>query len=106
MSTNETYLLDELEAADGLEIDGLFAEFTLNDALLDRADDAAEAGEPFESEDEVLNITCLDGRERRQWSFSYNAVMEAELQQDGTWQLGTPTATLRCLTGITADGDD
>lgn len=79
MTTETPYLLDQLELADMLEIDGLHAaNFTLNDDLLDQADAAAEAGESFESEEIVLTIEALDGRERKRWQFSYNSVMEAE----------------------------
>lgn len=50
--TTQRYLLDELETADMLEIDGLHAwRFELNENLLDQADLAAEADQPFASED-------------------------------------------------------
>ncbi|MCQ4320604.1 DUF5629 family protein [Pseudomonas stutzeri] len=83
MSTAPRYLLDELETADMLEVDGLHAwQFTLDDALLDRADAAAETGESFASDELVVQIESIDGRERRQWSFSYNSVMEAVYCED------------------------
>lgn len=87
--TTQRYLLDELETADMLEIDGLHAwRFELNENLLDQADLAAEADQPFASEDWVLAVESLDGRTRREWRFSYNAVMEAEPQADGeSWRL-------------------
>ncbi len=89
--TTQRYLLDELETADMLEIDGLHAwRFELNENLLDQADLAAEADQPFASEDWVLAVESLDGRTRREWRFSYNAVMEAEPQADGeSWRLTT-----------------
>ncbi len=108
-TTVSPYLLDQLETADMLEIDGLHAfAFTLNDALLDQADAAAEAGEPFSSERIVLQIDALDGRSKRRWQFSYNTVMEAQHDAaDDSWQLGEePTHRLRCLGAISAGADD
>lgn len=106
MSTEPLYLLDQLETADMLEIDGLHAwQFTLNDALLDRADVAAQAGEPFASDETVVQIECIDGRDRKAWSFSYNAVMEAEYDaQAQCWRLGEHR--LACLGAIGVSADD
>lgn len=106
---NETlYLLDQLETADMLEIDGLYAfEFSLNDELLDRAEAAALADEPFSSEEVVLWIESLDGRERRRWQFSYNTVMEAQYNaEDVSWLLGDSPHRLRCLGAISANTED
>lgn len=103
------YLLDQLEAADMLVIDGLHAfEFSLNDELLDRADAAALAGESFSSEETVLRIESLDGRERRRWAFSYNDVMEAQHNaEDDSWLLGaSPQHGLKCLGAISACSED
>ncbi|MDK2351668.1 MULTISPECIES: DUF5629 family protein [Pseudomonas aeruginosa group] len=108
--TTERYLLDELETADMLEIDGLHAwRFELNEALLDQADLAAEADQAFASEEWVLAVESLDGRTRRDWRFSYNAVMEAEPQADGdTWRIADTGGAhlLRCLGAVSASGDD
>jgi hypothetical protein len=100
------YLLDELETADMLEIDGLHAfDFQLDDALLGRAEAAAEAGEPFDSEDIVLTVHALDGRERRQWAFSYNSVMEAEYEAtDDCWRI--EGSVLRCHVAIMAQSEE
>jgi hypothetical protein len=109
MSTQPRYLLDELESADMLEVDGLHAwQFTLNDDLLDRAEAAANACEPFASEEVVVRIESIDGRERRQWSFSYNSVMEALYSEDEQcWSLGSaPQTRLRCLGAVSASADD
>ena len=109
MSTEPRYLLDELESADMLEVDGLHAwQFTLDDELLDRADAAATADEPFVSDEIVVRIESIDGRERRQWSFSYNSVMEAVYcEQEQCWTLGSPPQTrLRCLGAVSASTDD
>ena len=67
MTTETPYLLDQLELADMLEIDGLHAaSFALNDDLLDQADAAAEADESFESEEIVLTAPSSAGRARAQ----------------------------------------
>lgn len=105
---NDTlYLLDQLETADMLEIDGLHAsDFSLDEPLLDEAEAAAEADQPFASEATVLRIEAVDGRERRQWQFSYNQVMEALYQpEDDSWQL-EGNHVIRCLAAIGAEGDD
>ena len=109
MPTDPRYLLDELQTADMLEVDGLHAwQFTLNDELLNRAEAAAIAGEPFASEDIVVRIESLDGRERRHWAFSYNSVMEAQLCEDEQyWVVGdAPPTRVRCLGAIIASADD
>lgn len=109
MTTEDRYLLDELQTADMLEIDGLHAfDFMLNEDLLDRAEAAADAGEAFSSEEMVVQITCLDGREKRHWQFSYNAVMEAEFAEpEDCWKLGeAPSHRLKCLGAITAEGGE
>ena len=104
--TDNPYLLDQLESADMLEIDGLHAfDFTLDEALLDQADAAAEAGQPFASDDIEVSIEALDGRERKRWRFSYNSVMEAEYQaEDDSWQLGPHR--LKCLGAVQASSED
>jgi len=105
--TDTPYLLDQLEAADMLEIDGLHAsDFSLDDDLLDEADAAAEADLPFASEDMVLHIEAMDGRQRQHWQFSYNQVMEASYQpDDDSWQL-EGGHLLRCFAAVRAEGDD
>jgi len=105
---NDTpYLLDQLENADMLEIDGLHAsDFSLDEQLLDAADAAAQAEQSFSSETIVLRIQAVDGRQRQQWQFSYNQVMEALHQpDDDSWQL-EGGHVLRCFAAIRAEGDD
>jgi hypothetical protein len=106
MSTEPVYLLDQLETTDMLEIDGLHASaFSLNEELLDEAEAAAEAGQPFESEATVLHIEAQDGRDRKHWQFSYNAVMEAEHNaQENNWLIGGHQLT--CYDAIGAESDD
>lgn len=104
--SDQPYLLDQLEAADMLEIDGLHAfDFQLDDAVLDQADAAADANAPFASEASVLHVDVQDGRERKRWQFSYNAVMEAEYRAaDDSWTLGDHQ--LRCFAATAASSDD
>ncbi len=109
MPTETRYLLDELETADMLEVDGLHAwQFNLNDELLDRAEAAAIAGEPFASDEIVVRIESVDGRERRNWAFSYNSVMEARYCEDEQYWLiaDAPQTRIRCLGAISANVDD
>ncbi len=107
MPADTPYLLDQLEAADMLIIDDLHAwQFELNEALLDDADAAAEANQPFASEDILLTIDLVDGRTRRQWQFSYNQIMEAQRQPDGeSWLLEGPHR-LQCLSAIGGEDED
>ncbi len=107
MNTEALYLLDQLEAADMLEIDALHAwHFELDEALLDEADAASEAGLPYASEQTVVTIEGVDGRERRVWRFSYNQVMEAEyLIEEDTWLLENGKHRLRCLGAISVDDE-
>lgn len=95
--SEQPYLLDALETADMLVIDDLHAfDFQL--------DAAAEAGEPFASESAVLHIQAQDGRERKHWQFSYNAVMEAEYQSgDDSWLIDGHR--LICLAAVSAETD-
>ncbi|WP_312968985.1 DUF5629 family protein [Pseudomonas sp.] len=104
--SEQPYLLDALETSDMLVIDGLHAfDFQLDDELLDQADAAAEAGEPFASEALVLSIEVQDGRERKRWQFSYNAVMEAEyLAAQDSWRIGQHHLT--CLAAVSSDAED
>ena len=107
MQTETPYLLDQLETADMLEIDALHAwQFELNEALLDQADASAEAQLPFASEEIVVTIEGVDGRERRVWRFSYNQVMEAEyLIEEDTWLLEDGKHRLRCLGAISGNDE-
>ncbi len=109
MSIETPNLLDQLETADMLEIDGLHAwQFILAEAVLDQADAAAAADQPFASEDVVLTVECVDGRERRSWRFSYNQIMEAQYLIDtDSWLLDDGKHRLRCLgaLGISDDAE-
>ena len=110
MSSDSPYLIDQLEDATLLEIDGLYSwQFSLNDSLLDQADAAAEANLPFASEDTLLRIELMDGRERRKWQFSYNEVMEARYQEaNHSWLIaaGDRQHRLLCQDDIAASADN
>ncbi|OLU31016.1 DUF5629 family protein [Pseudomonas sp. PA27(2017)] len=103
--SEQPYLLDGLETADMLVIDDLHAfDFQLDDALLDQAEAAAEADQSFASEAVVLSIEVQDGRDRKRWQFSYNAVMEAEYEAgDDSWLIDGHRLT--CLAAFSAEGD-
>ncbi|MCP8463399.1 DUF5629 family protein [Pseudomonas sp. ZM23] len=108
--TTTPYLLDQLETADMLLIDGLHAwQFELNESLLDQADAAAHADQPFASDEMVLRIESIDGRDRREWRFTYNEVMEARYQsEEESWLVhaGGQEHRLCCLGAVSASGDD
>ncbi|MDF3932590.1 DUF5629 family protein [Pseudomonas citronellolis] len=110
MSEETLYLLDQLELTDMLELDGLHAwEFSLDEDLLDRSEIAAEAGQAFSSDEVVLSVEALDGRDKRRWQFTYNQVMEAQYQAaDDSWTLQAEGVEhrLRCLGAVSASGDD
>ena len=106
MSSETPWLIDALENADLLIIDDLHAwQFALDEAVLDQADAAAEADQPFSSDATLLTIDLVDGRTRRQWQFSYNQIMEAQRDADGeSWLLEGPHH-LQCLAAIGAEDE-
>jgi hypothetical protein len=109
MPIPELCLLDQLETAALLEIDGLYSwQFSLDEGLLDEADAAAAADLPFASDGILLRIELMDGRQLRRWQFSYNQVMEA--QHDAvtdSWSLcaGAETHRLTCQADIAGSAD-
>jgi hypothetical protein len=110
MTELDIYLLDQLELAEMLEIDDLYAwEFVLNEDLLDQSDAAAQAGQSFASEDNLLSIEIMDGRTKRHWGFSYNQVMEAVyLPAEDCWEIedGQQTHRLKCQFGVSVGSAD
>lgn len=87
-------LLDELQNADMLLIDDLHAwQFDL---------DPQAAGEQV-----MLRVECIDGRERRVWSFSAAAVVAARLGE-GAWSIVDAAGehSLVCLGAVVAENDD
>ena len=110
MSSDNPYLIDQLENASLLEIDGLYSwQFSLNETLLDQADAAADENRSFASEETLLRIELMDGRDHRKWQFSYNDVMEAEYQEaDHSWSIAADDRqhVLRCQADIAASADN
>lgn len=109
MTSDTPYLLDQLENTELLEIDGLYSwQFSLDEAVLDQADAAAEADLPFASEGILLRIEVLDGRDQRKWQFSYNEVLEALFQPEtSSWSICADDKphVLKCQTDVAASAD-
>lgn len=87
-------LLDELQNADMLLIDDLHAwQFNL---------DPQAVGEQV-----MLRVECIDGRERRVWSFSAAAVAAAR-PGENTWAIVDAQGEhqLVCLGAVVAENDD
>lgn len=105
MSTAHSNLIEALEAADMLEIDGLHAwQFSLDKELLARV--SAGSASAASQTQVLLRVECMDGRDRRHWQFSLAAVMAATF--DGTsetWQLADQDGAhqLKCFAAISAD---
>lgn len=95
-------LIEALENADMLEIDGLHAwQFELDEALL--GNPQADAGQP------VLWIECMDGRTRRTWQFSLAALQAARHDPTSdSWQLegGNGSHRLQCFAAFCGDNLD
>lgn len=102
MSTTPANLIAALQGADMLEIDGLHAwQFELDENLLTQAD-----ADPSQR---LLQIECIDGRERRTWQFSLSAVQAAShLAEDDSWQLDSGNAShrLKCFAAFSGDNLD
>lgn len=95
-------LIEALQSADMLEIDGLHAwQFELDEDLLAQA--AADEQQP------LLWIECIDGRQQRQWQFTLGAVQAARhIEAEDTWELtaGEATHRLKCFAAFTGDNLD
>lgn len=102
MSTTTPNLIEALQGADMLEIDGLHAwQFDLDEKLL--AQPTADATQT------LLRVECIDGRERRQWQFSLVAVQAARHSTaDDCWELDSAEAThrLKCFAAFSGDNLD
>ncbi|VXC81556.1 conserved hypothetical protein [Pseudomonas sp. 8Z] len=95
-------LIDALQNADMLEIDGLHAwQFELDDELSQKTD--ADAEQP------VLWIECIDGRTTRRWQFSLSAVRAATHDaQNDIWTLTDTNGShpLKCFAAFRGDNLD
>ncbi|MBB2495194.1 DUF5629 family protein [Aquipseudomonas ullengensis] len=87
-------LLSELQTADMLLIDDLHAwQFDL---------DAQASGEQ-----PMLRVECMDGRTRKVWTFTADAVAAAS-HGEGSWRIADAAGDhqLVCLGAVVADNDD
>jgi hypothetical protein len=101
-------LIEALEAADMLEIDGLHAwQFSLDKELL--AQVAAGSAAADSAAQPLLSIECIDGRAHRNWRFSLGEVHAAQYHSDDNcWQLKAAAEEhqLRCYDAIRGDNED
>ena len=95
-------LIDALQGADMLEIDGLHAwQFELDESLLQQPD--TDATRP------LLWIECMDGRTARRWQFSLAAVRTATLDAPSdSWTLADANGphVLKCFAAFCGDNLD
>lgn len=108
MTSSHNSLIEALEAADMLEIDGLHAwQFSLDKELL--AQVASGSADADSTARPLLGIECIDGRTHRSWRFSLGEVRAAQYQsEDACWQLkaGEEEHQLRCFDAISGDNED
>ncbi|MEX6503431.1 DUF5629 family protein [Pseudomonas zhanjiangensis] len=108
MSTAPSSLIDALSAADMLEIDDLHAgHFSLDNDLLAQVSAGTDGADS--QQQPLLEIVCMDGRDRRQWQFSLAEVMAATYDAaSDSWTLndaGGPHR-LRCFAAFRGDNED
>ncbi|MBS7664090.1 DUF5629 family protein [Pseudomonas lalucatii] len=98
-------LIDALQAADMLEIDGLYAwQFSLDNELL--AQVSAGSADADSQQKPLLKADGLDGSTRRHWQFSLAAVLAARFDPEGDcWRLseGEQRHLIKCFAAISAD---
>lgn len=103
-----TSLIEALQDADMLEIDGLYAwQFDLDTDLLAQIS-AGTAGSDSAAR-ALLQVHCMDGRERRQWTFSLAAVQAARHSEaDDSWLIEGRDAShsLKCFAAYRGDNED
>lgn len=103
-----TSLIEALQDADMLEIDGLYAwQFDLDTELLAQIS-AGTAGSDSAAKP-LLQVYCIDGRERRLWKFSLASVQAARYSEaDDSWLIeGSDVShSLKCFAAYRGDNDD
>lgn len=103
-----TSLIEALQDADMLEIDGLYAwQFDLDTELLAQIS-AGTAGSDSSAKP-LLQVHCIDGRERRLWKFSLASVQAARhSEEDDSWHLESDGVShgLKCFAAFRGDNDD
>ena len=107
MSTPHSSLIDALQAADMLEVDGLYAwQFNLDNELLAQVS-AGSAGADSQRKP-LLKAEGLDGRTLRNWQFSLGAVMAASFDAErDCWNLteGEELHLVKCFSAISGDNE-
>jgi hypothetical protein len=107
MSTPHNSLIDALQAADMLEIDGLYAwQFSLDNELL--AQVSAGSADADSQRKPLLKAEGLDGRTRRHWQFSLAALTAARFDAEhDSWSLteGEEHHWIKCFAAISADNE-
>jgi hypothetical protein len=100
-------LIEALQNADMLEIDGLHAwQFDLDTELL--AQVSAGSGSADSATKPLLQVHCIDGRDRRLWQFSLAAVQGARhVAEDDSWRLddGDASHSLKCFAAFRGDNE-
>ncbi|MGE8296243.1 MAG: DUF5629 family protein [Pseudomonas sp.] len=103
-----TSLIEALQDTDMLEIDGLYAwQFDLDTELLAQIS-AGTAGSDSAARP-LLQVHCIDGRERRLWTFSLASVQGARYSEtDDSWLIegNGVTHTLKCFAAYRGDNDE
>lgn len=102
-----TSLIEALQDADMLEIDGLHAwQFDLDTELL--AQVSAGTGGTDIAAKPLLQVHCIDGRDRRLWQFSLAAVQGARhVEEDDSWHIEGSDAShsLKCFAAFRGDNE-
>ncbi|MGG2398709.1 DUF5629 family protein [Pseudomonas sp. SH1-B] len=103
-----TSLIEALQDTDMLEVDGLYAwQFDLDTELLAQIS-AGTAGSDS-ADKPLLQVHCIDGRERRLWKFSLAAVQAARYDEESdSWHIegNEVSHTLKCFAAFRGDNDD
>ncbi|NRH28649.1 MULTISPECIES: DUF5629 family protein [Pseudomonas] len=108
MSVTHNSLIEALASADMLEIDGLYAwQFNLDNELL--AQVSAGSASSDSQNQPLLTLECIDGRDRRHWSFSLSQISAAKFDgQTDSWTIsnGEGEHHLKCFAAISGNNDD
>jgi hypothetical protein len=109
MTGTRNSLLEALQSADMLLINDLHAwQFSLESQALAVAQEAL-AQALVGSDQSLLRVECMDGRTKRVWNFTVEAVLAAQLDElTQCWLLQDANGQQRisCLDAISASNDD
>jgi hypothetical protein len=110
MSSTQHSLLEALLSADMLLINDLHAwQFSLAPEALALAQVALTQALAGPLEQQLLRVECMDGRTKRVWNFTAEAVLAAQLDESTQcWLLQDANGQQRisCLDAISATNDD